>query len=224
MAAMMGREGSLITAAGEVNPILQVPTNGLLRLRLLNASVSRFYRLQVEQHPMHLIATDGGAISEPVEVKELLLSPGERAEVLIKGDQVPGSYRLLNLPYDRGGLGMMGGMKMSADAGSMKMKDGGMDMGGMKMGEGHSMKEMSTPDASTQGAPVPLATFNYSDTAASTALPALLISGSEAWRSTKHEATGTLYANVVFERNGVHYRRQNLQRRPSRHRGATWHG
>lgn len=176
MAAMMGREGSLITAAGEVNPILQIPTSGLLRLRLLNASVSRFYRLQVEQHPMHLIATDGGAISEPIEVEELLLVPGERAEVLIKGDQASGSYRLLNLPYDRGGMGMMGGMNTSADAGSMKMKDGGMDMGGMKTGKGHSMKDMSTPDASTQGAPAPLATFNYSDTAAaSMALPAQLI-------------------------------------------------
>ncbi len=104
MAVMMGREGSLITAGGEINPTLQIPKNGLLRLRLLNASISRFYRLQVEQHSMHLIATDGGAISEPVEVKELLLAPGERAEVLIKGDQASGSYRLLNLPYDRGGM------------------------------------------------------------------------------------------------------------------------
>ena len=165
MAAMMGREGSLITAAGEVNPTLQIPTSGLLRLRLLNASVSRFYRLQIEQHPMYLIATDGGAISAPVEVKELLLVPGERAEVLIKGDQAPGSYRLLNLPYDRGGMGMMG--------------DGA--MGDMDMSEGHSMKGMDmgmdtdTSDAS-EGGSLPLATFNYSDdTAETVALPTQLI-------------------------------------------------
>ncbi len=164
MAVMMGREGSLITAGGEINPTLQIPRNGLLRLRLLNASISRFYRLQVEQHSMHLIATDGGALSEPVEVEELLLVPGERAEVLIKGDQASGSYRLLNLPYDRGGMGMMDGMDM--------------DMGGMKMGEGHAMKDTDTgtPDAAAQSAPAPLATFSYSDTAAaSTALPAQLI-------------------------------------------------
>ncbi|MGB3294680.1 MAG: multicopper oxidase domain-containing protein, partial [Phormidesmis sp.] len=162
MAVMMGREGLLITTGGEVNPSLQIPTNGLLRLRLLNASISRFYRLQVEQHPLYLIATDGGAISEPVEIEELLLVPGERAEVLIRGDQAPGSYRLLNLPYDRGGMGMMG--------------DGA--MGGMDMSEGHSMENMNidSSDAPAQGESVPLATFNYSDgPAESTALPTQLI-------------------------------------------------
>jgi FtsP/CotA-like multicopper oxidase with cupredoxin domain len=57
-----------------------------------------------------LIATDGGVIAEPVELKELLLSPGERAEVLVRGDRTPKQYRLLNLPYDRGGFSMMGSM------------------------------------------------------------------------------------------------------------------
>jgi FtsP/CotA-like multicopper oxidase with cupredoxin domain len=39
-----------------------------------------------------------------------LLSPGERAEVLVQGNRPPGQYRLLSLPYDRGGgMGMMGG-------------------------------------------------------------------------------------------------------------------
>jgi FtsP/CotA-like multicopper oxidase with cupredoxin domain len=35
----------------------------------LNASVARYYRLQLEDHPMYLIATDGGAIAEPFEVR-----------------------------------------------------------------------------------------------------------------------------------------------------------
>lgn len=184
MAVMMGREGSLVTADGQVNPRLQMPTNGLFRLRLLNASIARFYRLQVEQHSIHLIATDGGALSEPVEVKELLLVPGERAEVLIRGDQPAGSYRLLNLPYDRGGMGMMnsgsmGGMDMKNDGstGGMNMKDGD-STGGMKMGEGNSMKDMET-DSSTNSLEgseaMPLATLVYSGTAAASALPAQLI-------------------------------------------------
>ncbi len=109
MARMQGREGSLITVNGEVNPTLAIAAGGLLRLRLLNASSSRFYRLSLQDHPFYLIATDGGAISEPVELKELLLSPGERAEVLVQGDRQPGQYRLLNLPYNRGSImGMMG--------------------------------------------------------------------------------------------------------------------
>ncbi|MEO0378597.1 MAG: multicopper oxidase domain-containing protein [Cyanobacteria bacterium P01_A01_bin.17] len=146
------------------------PQNGLLRLRLLNASISRVYRLQLEQHPMHLIATDGGALSEPVEIEELLLTPGERAEVLIQGERPSGSYRLLSLPYDRGGMGMMGG-------GST---------GGMQMGNGHSMSGMNSP-SSTQAdsaqsnsvednQQISIATLTYSDSPTEViGLPAQLI-------------------------------------------------
>jgi FtsP/CotA-like multicopper oxidase with cupredoxin domain len=110
MDLMRGREGSILTVNGQVNPTISIPSKGLLRLRIVNASTSRFYRLSLEEHPFYLIATDGGAIAKPVELKELLLSPGERAEVLIQGSRPPGNYRLLSLLYDRGGnTGMMGG-------------------------------------------------------------------------------------------------------------------
>lgn len=179
MALMMGREGSLVTASGRVNPEIPFPANGLLRLRLLNASISRFYRLQVEDHSMHLIATDGGSLSVPVEVKEVLLVPGERAEVLIRGDQSSGSYRLLNLPYDRGGMGMMGseamgGMDMKEGSSGMEMQDGSMDMG-----EGHSMEnmgEIAGVEPSDSSDSMPLATFTYADSMSEIpALPTQLI-------------------------------------------------
>ena len=112
MGRMMGREGSTVTVNGKVNPSFSLPSGGLLRLRFVNASTSRFYRLQLEDHPFYLMATDGGAISSPVELSELLLSPGERAEVLVQGNQTSGNYRLLNLPYNRVGMGMMGGGMM----------------------------------------------------------------------------------------------------------------
>jgi FtsP/CotA-like multicopper oxidase with cupredoxin domain len=111
MEMMRGREGQLMTVNGQVNPQLAIARSDLLRLRILNASPSRFYRLALENHPFYLIATDGGAIEAPVELKELLLSPGERAEVLVRGDRESGRYRLMNLPYDRGGMEMMGMMQ-----------------------------------------------------------------------------------------------------------------
>lgn len=107
---MLGREGSLVTVNGQLNPTLSIPAGGLLRLRLVNASTARFYRLTLEEHPFYLIATDGGAIAQPIELAELLLSPGERAEVLVQANREPGQYRLLNLPYDRVRMGMGGGM------------------------------------------------------------------------------------------------------------------
>ena len=112
MERMAGREGDLVTVNGQVNPPIQVQRDGWIRLRILNASSSRFYRLQLEGHPMYLIAVDGGALPVPEEHDEILLTPGERIEAMVLGVRPEGSYRLLSLPYNRGGMGMgmMGGM------------------------------------------------------------------------------------------------------------------
>ena len=110
--AMQGREGDLVLINGELNPTFRIPKDGLVRLRFLNASVARYYRLQLEDHPMYLIVTDGGPIAEPFEMRELLLAPGERAEVLVRGERSPGQYRLMNLPYRRFNMGMKGGGRM----------------------------------------------------------------------------------------------------------------
>lgn len=107
-----GREGSLLTVSGKVNPAFTLATGDLLRFRVVNASPSRFYRLALEDHPLYLIGTDGGGLETPVELEELLLGPGERADLLIQGIQKSGEYRLLNLPYSRGSM-MMSGMDHS---------------------------------------------------------------------------------------------------------------
>ena len=108
MGRMLGREGPLLTVNGELNPSLTIPSGGLLRLRLLNASNARIYRLALEGHRLVLIGTDGGGLANPEPLDDLLLAPGERADVLVQGNQPPGSYRLLNLPYLRSGHGGMG--------------------------------------------------------------------------------------------------------------------
>ncbi|HVH27651.1 MAG TPA: multicopper oxidase family protein [Vicinamibacterales bacterium] len=118
-AMMLGREGSLITVSGTRTPQYVIEQDGMLRLRLLNASVSRFYRLAVDEHPMHVIATDGGARATTQTVDDLVLAPGERRDVLIQGTRGSGSYRLMNLPYDRGSMGMMGGSGMMGRGGIM---------------------------------------------------------------------------------------------------------
>ena len=102
LARKWGRQGDLLLANGERNPVVTIAQNGLLRLRLVNASASRIYQLQLPDHPWFLIATDRGAIAAPTPLDTLRLSPGERAEILIAGQQEPGDYPLLSLPYDRG--------------------------------------------------------------------------------------------------------------------------
>ncbi len=107
LAERWGREGDLLLGNGQQNPVIELPQNGLLRLRLINASASRIYQLQLPEHPWYLMATDRGAIAEPRELETLTLSPGERAELLIPGDRPPGNYAIESLPYDRGTGEMM---------------------------------------------------------------------------------------------------------------------
>ncbi len=148
---MLGREGELITVNGQVTPRITL-TKGLARLRIVNASTSRFYRLALENHPLYLIATDGGAIDQPRELSEILLSPGERAEVLVKADREPGEYQLLNLPYERAAMGMGRGM-----------------MGQSMQGRGMMRGQATSPT------PEVIATIAYADNHKATALPDKLI-------------------------------------------------
>jgi FtsP/CotA-like multicopper oxidase with cupredoxin domain len=165
MFRMWGREGALLTVNGQLQPQLSVAQNGLLRLRLLNASASRIYRLQLEDHPFYLIATDGGATAAPIELSELLLSPGERAEVLIQANRRPGQYKLLNLPYDRGIMTMMDGMM-------------GRGMGNRgSMGNMHNMGNMGNMEdlARVNREPQVLATLTYRDRTDPIPLPQQLL-------------------------------------------------
>ncbi len=109
MERIQGREGNVITVNGKTMPFFAIQRNGLTRFRALNASASRYYRLRVEEHPMAIIATDGGALPRVDWVEDLLVVPGQRAEFLIQGIRSPGVYRILSLPYDRGSMGMGGG-------------------------------------------------------------------------------------------------------------------
>ena len=117
---MNGKEGDLVLVNGALRPTL-FARKATLRLRLLNASNARYYRLALQDHPFYLIAGDGGFVEEPLEVPELLLAPGERAEVLVRLRK-EGRFLLQALPYDRGAMGMMdmGGMTHTMPQGSSR--------------------------------------------------------------------------------------------------------
>ena len=109
-----GRQGDLIAVNGDRAPAVTIPQRGLLRLRLLNASTSRIYRLRLENHPWHLIGMDGSTLAAPLALDDLILAPGNRADVLVAGDRDPGAYTLMSLPYDRGISDMMAAMEGDA--------------------------------------------------------------------------------------------------------------
>ena len=83
MDLMHGFTGTTMVVNGQVGAVAEVP-KGIVRLRLLNGSNARIYRLSFsDSRPMRLIATDGGFLAEPLELNSLRLAPGERAEILV---------------------------------------------------------------------------------------------------------------------------------------------
>ncbi len=113
MQRTQGREGQLVTVSGSYNPLIPIAAKGWVRLRILNASVSKFYRLRLEDHPLTIVATDGGLLPGPIEVDELLVVPGQRYDIFVRGRTPGGSFRFLNLPYSRFGA-MTGGMGVTS--------------------------------------------------------------------------------------------------------------
>ena len=80
--------GNFLLVNGMLKPYVEVP-RGIIRLRVLNGSNSSIYRLYFsDDQRFHAIASDGGFLEEPIELQELILSAGERAEILIDS----GSY------------------------------------------------------------------------------------------------------------------------------------
>lgn len=99
---MHGKEGDTIMVNGQVNPVLPIRPGQVQRWRIINASNARFYKLALESHTLYVVGTEGGLLDKPYQVSALLLSPGERADVLVKANQTAKNYRLLAIPYNRG--------------------------------------------------------------------------------------------------------------------------
>jgi len=115
---MNGFLGDWIMVNGHPDFSLPVATRAY-RLRLLNGSNSRIYRLAWKDgSPLTVIGTDGGLLEKPVQRPYVMLGPGERLELWadFSNYEVGAETALVSLPFDGGmlgggrmGRGMMGG-------------------------------------------------------------------------------------------------------------------
>ncbi|MEP6827973.1 MAG: multicopper oxidase family protein, partial [Aestuariivirga sp.] len=103
---MNGREGDHVLVNGAKQPVLTLAPGTSRRFRLYNATNGRFLKLSFENHVMTLVGTDGGLIAAPVAgLKELLLTPGERAEVVVDFQKKEGAVKFVSLSHERGWMG-----------------------------------------------------------------------------------------------------------------------
>jgi FtsP/CotA-like multicopper oxidase with cupredoxin domain len=80
----IGILGDTVVVNGTVAPYHEVTTEQV-RLRLLNASNARVYNFGLDDdRAFSLIASDGGLLSTPQRKTRVRLSPGERAEIVVR--------------------------------------------------------------------------------------------------------------------------------------------
>lgn len=74
--------GEIMLVNGGISPYYNV-TSERLRMRILNGSNSESFTFSMSDgSSFQMIASDGGLLEEPFETKEIMLSPGERAEIV----------------------------------------------------------------------------------------------------------------------------------------------
>jgi bilirubin oxidase len=97
--AVTGLLGDTILVNGTYSPHLMI-TARRVRLRILNASTARIYHLAfADDREFLIIGTDCGLLPAPRRTRHLLLSPAERAEIVL--DLRPGEQPVLrSVPWD----------------------------------------------------------------------------------------------------------------------------
>ncbi|GAA1435994.1 multicopper oxidase family protein [Microlunatus lacustris] len=119
MARMRGREGDLVLVNGQARPTMTARPGERERWRIINACAARYLRLRLDGQHLQLLGLDSGRFAPPRDVDEVVLAPGNRADLLVT--TTAGTSQLNALPYNRGntmGMGMGSGMGDDTQASS----------------------------------------------------------------------------------------------------------
>lgn len=109
----MGRQGELVLINGQHQPTIPAGPGTPQRWRIINGCVSRILPIRLDQHALVHLAHDGTFLTTPATKDQVVLAPGNRADVVVTPTR-SGHYPLLADPVDRGGMnGMMGGATAS---------------------------------------------------------------------------------------------------------------
>lgn len=99
--AMIGRQGNTLLLNGVVHPLVRLPAQGVTRLRLVNTANARYFTLGAAGLKFLVYGTDGSPFAEPFESDRVMLVPGERVDIFLRGP-AQGDVELMALPYERG--------------------------------------------------------------------------------------------------------------------------
>jgi FtsP/CotA-like multicopper oxidase with cupredoxin domain len=95
--AFIPRTQILYTVNGVMNPKITMYPGEVQRWRMLNAAEGKFMSLRLADHDLNVLAWDGLTLPAPDPVQDVVLTSGNRVEVLVKAG-APGTYDLILSP------------------------------------------------------------------------------------------------------------------------------
>lgn len=100
---VFGREGSYVLVNGKRKPRIVARAGAPQRWRIVNTAKSRFFLLDLGGQTFTVIGTDGGLQERPVVQDSVLVTSGERVDVIVAPTGAPGSeLTLKSMLYNRG--------------------------------------------------------------------------------------------------------------------------
>ncbi len=106
MDRMRGREGNLTLVNGQARPVITTRPGSRERWRVVNACTSRYLRLRLDGQRLQLLGIDSGRLAQPRDIDQIVLAPGNRADLIVT--TTSGTALLRALGYDRGAPSMGG--------------------------------------------------------------------------------------------------------------------
>jgi FtsP/CotA-like multicopper oxidase with cupredoxin domain len=91
---------SPIYVNGDLNPTLKIHPGQIQRWRIFNANADRIVVLRLAGQPFQVLAQDANTLRRARTVRKLLIGPGSRRDVLVRGGR-PGKYTLKALPFEQ---------------------------------------------------------------------------------------------------------------------------
>ena len=100
---VFGREGDYVLVNGRHRPVLKARSGAPQRWRIVNAAKSRFFYLDLDGQEFTVIGVDGGIQEKPTKTDILLITAGERVDVVVTPKGKPGTpLPLRAMLYNRG--------------------------------------------------------------------------------------------------------------------------
>lgn len=96
-----GREGDTLLINGRTDTVIGMHAGQLERWRFINAASARYFVLHLSGKPFRIIGSDGGLLESAQTATEVLITPGERVDIVAGPFEEGETFAIESLAYDR---------------------------------------------------------------------------------------------------------------------------